>query len=112
MKFKNAVCSGHPATSSNYKFCFKRLLCGIILALILCAGTLPSHAKEKWAGVDEAVIEKHAKKYGVQPREPFINTDQGDLLLFIFTLAGAVGGFVAGYNFRKIFKEKKSGTLP
>ncbi len=64
-------------------------------------------ANEKWPGVDEAVIEKYAKKFGVEPKEPIINTDQGDLLLFIFTAAGTVGGFVIGYNYRKIFKEKR-----
>lgn len=81
----------------------------IILSLFIglfCA-TTTLKAGEKWAGVDEAVVEKYAKKFGVEPKEPFINTDQGDLLLFIFTAAGAVGGFVIGYNFRKIFKERR-----
>lgn len=83
---------------------FKASLLGIILTL--CFLNPVVIASEKWAGVDEAVVEKYAQKYGVEPKEPIINTDQGDLLLFIFTLAGSVGGFVAGYNFRKIFKEK------
>lgn len=80
------------------------------LFVIILIFSLSNHcvfASERWSGVDEAVVEKYAKKYGVSPKEPFINTDQGDLLLFIFTLAGALGGFVAGYNFRKIFKEKR-----
>ncbi len=82
-----------------------------IALIIVLLGILLSFsnvlAKENWAGVDEAVIEKYAKKFGVEPKEPIINTDQGDLLLFIFTAAGALGGFVIGYNFRKIFKEKR-----
>lgn len=90
----------------------KAVLCILILMAIVMIHRKISFASEgKWPGVDEAVVEKYAKKFGVQPREPFINTDQGDLLLFIFTLAGATGGFVMGYNFRKIFKEKKSGSL-
>jgi cobalt/nickel transport system permease protein/cobalt/nickel transport protein len=61
----------------------------------------------KWEGVDAKVVEKYAKMYGREPKEPIINTDQGDLLLFIFTLFGAIGGFIAGYNYRRIFKEQK-----
>lgn len=79
----------------------------VIIGIMLIASTKIAKAdNNKWQGVDEAVVEKYAKKYGVEPREPFINTDQGDLLLFIFALAGATGGFIIGYNFRKIFKEK------
>jgi ABC-type cobalt transport system substrate-binding protein len=57
----------------------------------------------KWKGVDETVIEKVLTESGHPPRKPFINTDQGDLLLFLFLLAGAGGGFVAGYAFRSLF---------
>jgi hypothetical protein len=53
------------------------------------------------------VVEKFAKEHGRPSWTPFINTDQGDLLLFVFLLAGAAGGFVMGYNFRKLFVEKK-----
>jgi len=61
---------------------------------------------EKWPGIDESVVEKIAKEHGREAREPIINTDQGDLLLFVFLLAGAVGGFVAGYYWRKLISEK------
>jgi ABC-type cobalt transport system substrate-binding protein len=60
----------------------------------------------KWPGVDESVVEKVAKEHGRVAREPIINTDQGDLLLFVFLLAGAVGGFAAGYCWRKLISEK------
>jgi cobalt/nickel transport system permease protein len=56
-----------------------------------------------WEGVDATVIEKVAIEAGRPPREPLINTDQGDLLLWLFLLAGAVGGFVVGYSFRTLF---------
>ena len=63
--------------------------------------------KEKaWTGIDVSVVGKYATKYGHPPRDPYINTDQGDLLLFVFTFAGVVGGFVMGFNARKIFYEK------
>jgi hypothetical protein len=56
-----------------------------------------------WEGVDKTVVEKTAVAAGHPPREPYINTDQGDLLLFLFLLAGAVGGFIMGYTFRALF---------
>ncbi len=59
-----------------------------------------------WGGVDVTVIEKYAIDAGREAREPFINTDQGDLLLFVFALGGAVGGFVMGYFWRKLVSEK------
>lgn len=61
-----------------------------------------ANAQAKWAGVDETVVEKVAKEHGRETRPPLINTDQGDLLLFAFLLAGAVSGFAAGYYWRKL----------
>jgi ABC-type cobalt transport system substrate-binding protein len=63
---------------------------------------------EKWAGIDESVVEKVAKEHGREAKGPLINTDQGDLLLFVFLLAGAVGGFAAGYYWRILMVEKAS----
>jgi len=60
-----------------------------------------------WTGVDEAVVEKIAGEHGREAKPPLINTDQGDLLLFVFLLAGAVGGFVAGYSWRRLVSEKR-----
>ncbi len=59
-----------------------------------------------WEGVDD-VVEKVAADAGHPPREPYINTDQGDLLLFLFLLAGAIGGFIMGYTFRGLFPPRK-----
>ena len=61
---------------------------------------------EAWTGIDVSIVGKYATKYGRPPREPYINTDQGDLLLFVFTVAGVIGGFVMGFNARKLFYEK------
>lgn len=60
-----------------------------------------------WTGIDVSIVGKYATKYGRPPRDPYINTDQGDLLLFVFTVAGVVGGFIMGFNVRKIFYEKE-----
>ena len=56
-----------------------------------------------WEGVDKAVVEKVAAEAGHPAAKPYINTDQGDLLLFLFLLAGAIGGFIVGYTFRGLF---------
>jgi hypothetical protein len=82
------------------------LFAGLILHPQVC------HAEStKWTGVDESVVEKYAKEHGREARAPLINTDQGDLLLFVFLLAGAVGGFVAGYYWRTLMDQKHK-TLP
>ncbi len=66
----------------------------------------------RWEGVDTAVIEKVAIEAGRPPRDPYINTDQGDLLLFLFLLAGAIGGFIMGYAFRTLFPPRKTQADP
>jgi len=59
---------------------------------------------EKWLGVDETVVAKYAADYGREPVDPLINTDQGDLLLFVFLLGGALGGFICGYYWRVLIE--------
>lgn len=80
------------------------LLCGCLLLFAICSSLVT--ASEKWPGVDESVIEKYAKEHGREASEPLINTDQGDLLLFVFLLAGTVGGFTAGYYWRVLLTTK------
>ena len=75
--------------------------------------TAASEEEGKWTGIDVSIVGKYAEKYGHPPRDPYINTDQGDLLLFVFTFFGLVGGIVIGYNFRKLFIEgKDKGISP
>lgn len=81
----------------------------VALALLVFSSLLAPHSSRaagKWPGVDESVVEKIAKEHGHEARAPFINTDQGDLLLFVFLVAGAVGGFAAGYSWRMLVSEK------
>jgi len=89
----------------------KRMTATLFLAgfLWIWPGVWDSLLAGSWPGVDEAVIEKVAEKAGRPAREPFINTDQGDLLLFVFLLAGIVGGFIGGYYFRALFPPRRSG---
>ena len=78
----------------------------LIFILFVTVHLSLSTAGEKWSGVDESVIEKVAIEHGKEARKPFINTDQGDLLLFVFLLAGAVGGFVGGYYWRTLTEKR------
>jgi len=81
---------------------FLKLAVGlVVVAAIAAAGPGPSC--DEWPGVDEAVVKKFAEQAGRPPREPYINTARGDMLLFVFLLAGALGGFTAGYYFRELF---------
>ena len=74
------------------------------VAAILASGT---PAAGEWEGVDKSVVEKIAMDAGRPPRAPYVDTDRGDLLLFMFLLAGACGGFIAGYSYRKLMHENK-----
>lgn len=64
-------------------------------------------APSAWEGVDKVVVERVAAEAGHPAREPYINTDRGDLLLFLFLLAGAIGGFILGYTYRGLFSKPK-----
>ena len=79
----------------------------VCISLVFLSSFTAMAFSADWAGVDETVVEKFAEEAGRSPRAPYINTDQGDLLLFVFLLAGAVGGFIGGYYFRFLFHEKK-----
>lgn len=83
----------------------KKITTIAVVAALLIGGfvTAIHFSHGQWKGVDETVVEKYANAAGRSPREPFINTDQGDLLLLMFLLAGAAGGFVGGYAFRGLF---------
>jgi|SRR5208282_1369055 hypothetical protein len=83
---------------------------GSFLVLINCSMPLFAAGAEKWTGVDESVVEKYAKEHGREKRKSFIDTDQGDLLLFVFLLAGVLGGFTAGYNWKVLISEKPADS--
>jgi ABC-type cobalt transport system substrate-binding protein len=82
----------------------------ILLAAALLVYGLTLLKKGEWSGVDETVVEKYAEAAGRPAWKPFINTEQGDMLLFFFLIAGTCGGFVAGYCFRELFVDAKEGA--
>ena len=84
----------------------KTVFFGIMALVLVLSHQHPASSADKWSGVDESVVEKYAKENGREARKPLINTDQGDLLLFVFLLAGTIGGFAAGYSWRMLVSEK------
>ncbi|HHT9125837.1 MAG TPA: hypothetical protein ACFYD6_08465 [Candidatus Brocadiia bacterium] len=62
--------------------------------------------QEAWTGIDVSIVGKYATNFGRPPRNPYINTDRGDLLLCLFTLGGSIGGFIIGYNWHKLMKSR------
>jgi cobalt/nickel transport system permease protein len=86
----------------------KKVLLLAFSLLTIYASLLTSvYAADKWQGVDESVVEKIAKESGRTAHAPLINTGEGDMQLFVFLLAGAIGGFAAGYYWRKLTEKKK-----
>lgn len=89
-------------------------LCSAVLFLTLCplpfAFCHSDFSADKWTGVDESVVERISREHGRESCDPLINTDQGDLLLFVFLLAGAAGGFAAGYFWRVLIEGKGKGN--
>jgi hypothetical protein len=79
------------------------LLCTMFLGC-MCDGTL--YAGEKWPGVDEAVVNRIAHEHGREEHPSLIPSAEGDLQLFMFLMAGTVGGFVAGYYWRVLMEGK------
>lgn len=85
----------------------------LVAALVIAGAILiatPLEASEKWPGVDEVVVEKIAAEHGREASSPLIDTDQGDLLLFLFLLAGAIAGFVAGYYWHTLMTVRITTT--
>ncbi len=82
----------------------KVLLVSLLTLCLLLPISAVSAQESKWVGVDESVVERYAKEHGRKAREPIINTNQGDLLLCVFLLAGAISGFVAGYCYKTLME--------
>lgn len=82
------------------------LIMGLMAISLLMGATAPATAGEQWQGTD-VVVEKILQEYGAQPRDPLINTDQGDLILFVFALGGFAAGLLVGYHGRRLFVERE-----
>jgi cobalt/nickel transport system permease protein len=89
----------------------RTLLFVLLWALFIgCVDTGPLSAAEKWPGVDEAVVNRIAREHGRDEKPSLIPTAEGDLQLFMFLMAGTVGGFVAGYYWRVLLEDRNKRT--
>ncbi|KAB0672209.1 hypothetical protein F6V30_06490 [Oryzomonas sagensis] len=79
----------------------------IMISALLWSVATVSPAAEPWLGIDETVVQKIAREHGREARKPLIDTGEGDIQLFVFLLAGAVGGFAAGYCWRALLDGRK-----
>lgn len=81
------------------------------VAIVLLAFGLFFFSKADFQGADvrvTTIADQFARKVGAGSREPFFNTDKGDLLLFLFAFSGLVSGFFLGYQWRSIFSPKET----
>ncbi len=102
---------GQKACGKGQRAKGKRKIASWTVFLLLSTLCLVPFAfcQSNWKGIDEAVVEKIASEQGREARKPLIDPGEGDLLLFAFLCAGAVGGFAAGYYWRKLVSEKPGG---
>ncbi len=90
-----------------------RALIGVGLIIVLAAlAVVPTilqakagKAKGDYVGIDASIMEKRAEEAGRAARAPLINTDQGDLLLFVFAVGGLIAGGLMGYFGRMLLVE-------
>lgn len=90
---------------------WKWVVLGLLLAMLIYLGT----SSLSMPGADErvgSIANKYAHEVGAGERPPFINTDKGDLLLFVFTVGGAIAGFWLGYNWRDLFGKSEHEEEP
>jgi ABC-type cobalt transport system substrate-binding protein len=78
------------------------VIAGLLFALAVTVVASLADTDNKWPGVDDAVVKKFAEDAGRPAREPYLNFGEGDIQLFLFLIAGTVGGFVVGYYYRDL----------
>ena len=62
--------------------------------------------KGLWSDATNVLSRQAAEQMGREARAPFINTEKGNMLVFLFTLGGVAAGFAIGYNWRIILAAK------
>lgn len=85
----------------------------VILVVLIAVGIYLGTGNFSVPGADKkvnALANQYAQEVGAGERPPYINTDKGDLLLFLFLAGGAIAGFWLGYAWRDLFGKKP--TLP
>ena len=84
-----------------------RPACGLVSVQVgnapsqTAVATKPEKTPPTWQAADDMVEQRFAAKGETKPAEPAEN--RGELPGFFAMLAGAIGGFIAGYCFRALF---------
>ena len=78
----------------------------LILAIVGSVIFATPHEDGPWIDSTDVVAEQAANGVGRQATDPLINTDQGNMLVFFFTMAGVMAGPIVGYYWRKLMIEK------
>lgn len=95
----------------------KKILTAAVVVLIVVAALTPTILQARkgdsagdYMGIDATIMEARAEEAGRPARDPLINTDQGDLLLFVFMIGGLGSGIALGYFGRILLVEGRSTT--
>jgi cobalt/nickel transport system permease protein len=82
-------------------------------ALLCSASDQRKPAPPTWQAADDLVEQQFAAKGGTKPTKPAAE-NLGELPGFCAMLAGAIGGFIAGYCFRALFppRSARNGRTP
>ncbi|MBK7976085.1 MAG: energy-coupling factor ABC transporter permease [Deltaproteobacteria bacterium] len=74
----------------------------LLAAVIWAAPAGPAAAEERFLGLDETVIEAAGAAGGRPATGPVLDVEQGDLLLFVFSLGTFVAGVVVGVSWTRL----------
>jgi len=95
-------------TSRNTKTMFAIGLIIVLAVLAIVPTILQANAgktKGDYVGIDASIMEARAEEEGHAAKTPLINTDQGDILLFVFCVGGLIAGGLMGYFGRALLVE-------
>lgn len=82
------------------------ITCLAVVGSIAFSGETTVREEGSWSDATDILSRKAADQAGREARKPFINTEQGNMLVFFFTLGGVAAGFIIGYNWRRLLAEK------
>ena len=77
-----------------------------IIGSVALSGETTVREKGLWSDATDVLSNTAASEAGRESRDPLINTEQGNMLIFFFALGGVVAGFAIGYNWRRLIAEK------
>jgi len=75
-----------------------------IVGTFLLASNNPVKEDGKLNDATDVLAGGAAAGAGREARDPLINTEQGNMLVFFFTLASLTGGGIIGYNWRSLMR--------